>query len=90
MSITYFNESPPVDLTLKDMVVFIKPDNHFNLLITVPIADQHLSAGVPRLTSGGKIQAGFVAEINLPPDGFTTTLTPDREKIICSRSLRRE
>jgi hypothetical protein len=90
MSITYFNESPPVDLALKDMVVFIEPDNHFNLLKTVPIADQHLSAGVPGLTCGGKIQAGFVAEINLPSDGFATTLASDREMIICSRSLRSE
>ena len=90
LSITYFNESPPVDLALKDMVVFIEPDNHFNLLKTVPIADQHLSAGIPGFTSGGKIQAGFVAEINLPPDGFATTLAPNREKIICSTTLRRE
>ena len=52
MSITYFNESPPIDLALKNMVVFIEPDNHFNLLKTVPIADQHLLAGVPGLTSG--------------------------------------
>lgn len=76
-----FQRKSPVDLALKNMVVFIEPDNHFNLLKTVPIADQHLSAGVPGLTSGGKIQAGSVAEINLPPDGFATTLAPNREKI---------
>ena len=79
-----FNELSAADFPVEHAPAFIEFENHFNLLETVPVADQHLAAGVIRFSFIIQFQAGFVIDIDLPMNGLAAAQAFDGKWIKCS------
>jgi hypothetical protein len=76
-----FDELTTADLPVEHAPAFIEFEDHFNLLETVPIADQNLAANVIGFAFVVQFQAGFVIDIDLPLDGFSAALAFDGKRI---------
>ena len=59
---------------IRHALAFIKFEDHFNSLETVPIPDQYLTAGVIGFAFLVQFHAGFVVDVDAPLDDFAAAL----------------
>ena len=79
-----FYEFSTMDGLFENMPAFIEFEDHFDLLEAMPVTNKHLAADEEGLSFLIKFQAGFIIYIDLPLDGFTTTLAFHGKWVICS------